>query len=118
MGLSEATVSRALRIDSAFREKFDEAEADYLEELQATSRSNALNPRSVIERIFLLKCLLPDKYGQENRPNVSNIQISIGGKEVTLIDSRESTLDVTESATVTESPRNISPDDVTGDADV
>ena len=82
MGLSESTVNKHLHTDPVFKEKFEAVEKDYLEELEATSRQNALNPRSVIERIFQLKCLLPDKYGQENRPASTQITINLDGKSL------------------------------------
>lgn len=77
MGLSEATVSRHLHTDPLFKEKFEEVERDYIEDLESVSRVNALNPRSVIERIFQLKCILPNKYGQENKPQSLNVTISL-----------------------------------------
>lgn len=80
MGLSEATVTHHLKIDPEFKRLFDECEREYIEDLECVSRQNALNPKSVIERIFQLKCLLPLKYGQENKPsNTQPVQINING---------------------------------------
>jgi outer membrane protein assembly factor BamE (lipoprotein component of BamABCDE complex) len=93
MGLSEATVSHHLRIDPVFKEKFDAVEHDYIEDLESVSKSNALNPKSVIERIFLLKCLLPDKYGQENKPSNQQIIINIDGKLLSKFSEREKVID-------------------------
>ena len=93
MGLSEATVSKHLKIDPQFKKMFDDVESDYLEELQAVSKSNALNPRSVIERIFLLKCLLPEKYGQENKISTQQININIDGKMIEMAKKREQIID-------------------------
>lgn len=94
MGLSESTVSKHLRIDPSFKKLFDAVEEDYLEELQATSRTNALNPKSVIERIFLLKCLLPEKYGQENKPQNQNISINFDGMKLEVMKKREDFINV------------------------
>ena len=82
MGLSESTVSRHYKIDPVFKKALDDVERDYLEELEATSRENALNPKAFVERIFLLKCLKPEKYGQENRPPITNLTINFGGDRV------------------------------------
>jgi hypothetical protein len=82
MGLSEATVSHHYKIDPVFREAFDAVERDYIEELEAVSKENALNPKSVIERIFQLKCLLPERYGQENKPQKTEIIINLGSVSV------------------------------------
>lgn len=88
MGLSEATVNHHLKIDPVFKEQFDAVEKDYLEELEATSRSNALNPKAVIERIFQLKCLLPGKYGQENGYSQRDSKIVINIQGDMLIDAK------------------------------
>lgn len=95
MGLSDDTVNNALRYDSKFKQMFDDVEKDYLEELEATSRENALNPRSVIERIFQLKCLLPAKYGQENRPVQQNITLNIDGKILEMVRERAQIMNAT-----------------------
>ena len=87
MGMSEATVTHHLKIDPEFKRLFDECEREYIEDLECVSRQNALNPKSVIERIFQLKCLLPLKYGQENKPATNQpIQINISGD--LLIDAK------------------------------
>lgn len=96
MGLSEATVNKHVNIDPVFREAFEAVEKDYLEDLESTSKSNGLNPRSVVERIFLLKCLLPEKYGQENRPQNTNITLSVDGKTLDLIARRSEVIEAVE----------------------
>lgn|SRR3990167_5360089 len=80
MGLSVDTIHRHYKLDPVFKEQFDAVEAQYLEDLEGVSRINALNPKSVIERIFQLKCLLPIKYGQENKPSSHQINVNIDGK--------------------------------------
>lgn len=90
MGMSVSTVNHHLEIDPVFKQEFEAAEKDYIEELECTSRVNALNPKSVIERIFQLKCLLPLKYGQENKPNTNQpIQININGNLMIDAKSRD-----------------------------
>lgn len=87
MGLSESTVSHHLKIDPVFKEQFDAVERDYIEDLEATSRDNALNPKQVIERIFQLKCLLPLKYGQSEKTQQGNVTINVNGD--LLIDAKK-----------------------------
>jgi hypothetical protein len=79
MGMSVSTVNHHLQIDPVFREAFDAAEREYIEDLECTSRVNALNPKSVIERIFQLKCLLPVKYGQENKQQEVKVNFTFDG---------------------------------------
>lgn len=88
IGISIDTFNRAYHVDTAFKSAYDVSLAQYMEDLEGVSRVNALNPRSVIERIFQLKCLLPEKYGQENRPSSTNITLSIDGKTLELISKR------------------------------
>jgi hypothetical protein len=77
MGLSVSTVNHHLQIDPKFKEDFDEAEREYIENLECVSRTNALNPKAVIERIFQLKCLLPSKYGQFENKSEPKVTINI-----------------------------------------
>lgn len=89
MGLSEDTIHRHYKLDPLFQEQFDAVEKDYIDELEGVSRDNALNPKSVIERIFQLKCLLPLKYGQENKPTTQQITINLDGKMLEGMGKRE-----------------------------
>ena len=75
LGLSCSTVHKHYSIDPKFKEAFDEAKKEYADELQATSRINALNPRSVIERIFQLKALFPGVYGDAK--NSSEVVVNL-----------------------------------------
>ncbi len=94
MGMSVSTVNHHLKIDPEFKSRFDALEKDYLEDLECVSRNNALNPKSVIERIFQLKCLLPLKYGQENKPATNQpIQINISGNLLIDAKSRDDSID-------------------------
>jgi len=93
MGLSESTVSRHLHTDPKFKEMFEAVEKDYIEDLEATSRDNALNPKSVIERIFQLKCLIPEKYGQENKPSNQTVNITIDSELLRQVASRNNVIE-------------------------
>jgi len=94
LGMSVDTVNRAYQTDKQFRQLYDDLKDRYLDELEGVSRTNALNPRSVIERIFQLKCLLPEKYGQENRPTSMNVTINVDGKALEAIARRQEVIDI------------------------
>jgi AcrR family transcriptional regulator len=93
LGISVDTVNRHYRSDQKFREMYDDVKEKYLDELEGVSRVNALNPRSVIERIFQLKCLLPEKYGQENRPQNLSVTINVDGELLKAVTQRDQVLD-------------------------
>lgn len=94
LGISVDTVNRHYRLDQKFKEMYDDVKERYLDELEGVSRVNALNPRSVIERIFQLKCLLPEKYGQENKSSTVNVSISVGNDVLDAIKKRQEIIDV------------------------
>ena len=96
MGLSEDTVYRAIRNDPVFKKAFEDVEKDHLEELESVSATNALNPKSVIERIFRLKCLLPEKYGQENKPSSQTIIFNIDAETLKQVQARSKVIDTEE----------------------
>lgn len=75
LGLSVHTVNKHYQIDPVFKAAYDEAKTYYADELEAVSRTNAMNPKSVIERIFQLKALLPERYADQK--NSGNIQVNI-----------------------------------------
>lgn len=93
IGISIETFNHAMRQDPAFKQAYDESMDQYMEDLEGVSRTNALNPRSVIERIFQLKCLIPEKYGQENRPQNTHITLNIDGKAVEMLSNRSQIID-------------------------
>jgi len=41
-----------------------------------------------------LKCLLPEKYGQENRPTSMNVTINVDGKALEAIARRQEVIDI------------------------
>lgn len=79
IGVKRDTVKKHMEIDSVFRAAVEEIHADWLEELESVSMTTALNPKSTIERIFQLKCHLPDKYGQEQKQSSQSVVINITG---------------------------------------
>ncbi len=97
LGLSHSTVNSACKHDPVFKEAFEQAMTEYADDLEAVSRHNALNPKSVIERIFQLKSLFPSKYAdQRNVGGSTNIQINFDGKAMTVMNSREEVINVNE----------------------
>lgn len=94
LGLSHDTVNKACRVDPVFKAAFDEAMLEYADELEAVSRQNALNPRSVIERIFQLKSLIPSKYADQRVQSAPQITINIDGKMLDAIRQRSEAIDV------------------------
>jgi hypothetical protein len=93
LGISIDTIHRHYKLDHVFKEQFDLVEAQYIEDLESVSKVNALNPKSVIERIFQLKCLLPDKYGQENKPSKTEITINVDGKLLQKFEDKQKVVD-------------------------
>lgn len=93
MGIAEDTLYRHLRVDEAFKRAFEGVRLDYIEELEATSRTNALQPKAVIERIFQLKALLPDKYGDTKSSGSQNITINISAEALEKAKERSKIID-------------------------
>lgn len=80
IGINYKTLNHAVKIDPVFAEHLELTEKRFTDELETISRSNAKNPRSVIERIFQLKALLPEKYADTKRESKQTIVISIDSK--------------------------------------
>lgn len=93
LGMSTSTVHRHYQIDPLFKKNFDEAREEYGDELQAVSRVNALNPRSVIERIFQLKSLFPEKYGDSRTSGALSITINVDDNLLKSAQKRDQILD-------------------------
>lgn len=91
--LSTDTVKKHCAIDPVFKEAFLKAKAVYGDELEAVSRKNALNPKSVIERIFQLKALFPEKYGDQRGSSTPQITINFDGKLIEAMKKRETVID-------------------------
>ncbi len=96
LGISYHTVFNHLRDDSAFKQAFDEAKLQYADELDSISKENARNPRSVIERIFQLKYLYPERYADKRDSGTVNVNISIDGETLKSIGKRSEVIDAEE----------------------
>lgn len=96
LGLSHHTVNKHYHQDAEFKRQYDDLETEYASDLEAVSRQNALNPRSVIERIFQLKALLPNKYADQKSLLPSQITINIDGKLIEQARERTKILDIQE----------------------
>ena len=96
LGMSCSTVHKHYQIDSVFKKALDEAREEYGDELESTSRLNALNPRSVIERIFQLKSLFPEKYGDVKSSGSTVINLVFDGKTLDISRKRDEILNVEE----------------------
>jgi len=75
--ISHDTAFRALREDNVFFEQVEKARKEYGCQLETTSKQNALNPKSVIERIFQLKAIFPEKYADNKQSGNLNITINV-----------------------------------------
>lgn len=94
LGMSVSTIHKHYQIDPVFKKAFDECRTEYSDELEAVSRSNALNPKSVIERIFQLKSLFPEKYGDSKSSGSTQITVNIDGKMLETMKKRAEIIDV------------------------
>jgi len=93
LGMSVSTIHKHYQIDPEFKRQFDDVRQEYVDELEAMSRTNALNPKSVIERIFQLKALLPSKYGDQKSSAPTQINVNLSPDLVEIIKKREQVLE-------------------------
>lgn len=93
LGISHHTIFNHLRKDPVFKTAFEEAKLRYGEELESISKENARNPKSVIERIFQLKSIFPERYADQRSNSPMNVSISIDGKAIENILKREKVID-------------------------
>lgn len=96
LGISPETYNKHYNTDAAFKAAVDHVRRVYTDELEGTSRENALNPKSVIERIFQLKALLPGKYGDLKGGTQAIINLVIDNKVLDAVSGRKPVLDVQE----------------------
>lgn len=96
LGLAHNTVTKHYHNDPAFKKAYDDAMTEYADELEAVSRENALNPRSVIERIFQLKALVPGKYNDQRIQSHVEVSINVDGELLKMVRERERVIDVKE----------------------
>lgn len=93
MGLSVHTVNKHYKNDPAFKQALDEARRDYADRLDGISKVNAMNPKSVIERIFQLKALFPERYADQKSSGSPNITLQIDGKTLEMIRKRDEVIE-------------------------
>lgn len=93
LGLHYSTVNRACKIDQVFKDAFDQAEREYIDELEATSRTNALNPKAVLERIFQLRSLRPEKYADQRSTGNAQVTINFGKELIQKIFNRQDVIE-------------------------
>lgn len=96
MKLSHHTLFKHYHNDPAFKEALDEARKEYGDRLDAISKRNAMLPKSVIERIFQLKSIFPERYADRKDSGAINVSISIDGEMLKAIEQRQKTIDVEE----------------------
>lgn len=92
--LSHHTFFNHIKSDPAFKEAFEKAKEIYSDRLAGMSMMNAMNPKSVIERIFQLKWLYPERYADQKVSGNVNISINIDNDTISRIKNREDILDV------------------------
>lgn len=93
LGVKGDTVHHHYNIDPAFKQALDQVKTEYFDELEGVSRTNALNPRSVIERIFQLKARFPEKYGDGKRESGMQITLNIDGKLLEMVKKRDEVIE-------------------------
>jgi len=94
MKLSHHTLFKHYHNDPAFKEALDEAKREYGDRLDAISKRNAMNPKSVIERIFQLKSLFPERYADKRDNSSVNVTISVDAESLKAIAQREKVIDI------------------------
>lgn len=94
MGLSHHSLFKHYHNDPQFKEDLDSARQEYGFRLDSISKRNAMNPKSVIERIFQLKSIFPERYA-DKRDSGGNVNIQINVDTATLenISKRQSVLE-------------------------
>lgn len=78
-GISPHTISKHRRIDQKFDDLIKDTIREYGESLEWVSRSQAMEPKATLERIFQLRSLFPQKYARELKENNQRIEINIAG---------------------------------------
>jgi hypothetical protein len=97
LGISHHTINKHRQIDSQFNDQYQEVRRRYLDKLQAVGRKNALNPKSVIERIWVQKSNADvpgfERYADQKTSGGVNVQINLDPKLVEAIKKRETVID-------------------------
>ena len=92
--MSHHTYFKHYNTDAVFKEAVDEAMREYGDRLEGVARRNALNPRSVIERIFILKSLFPHKYADQRAQGSTLINLVFDNKSLDDLRKRTEIIDV------------------------
>lgn len=77
LGISHHTINHHIEIDPVFKQNYQEAQAEYAEELEARQRNYALEPKHFMDRAMQLRALLPGKYARDERRDDNQITINI-----------------------------------------
>lgn len=91
--LSHHTFFHHIQADPAFKDAFEQAKALYRDRLAGISMLNAMNPRSVIERIFQLKWLFPERYADQRHPGNVTVNISVDQETLEKLKKRSEVID-------------------------
>lgn len=91
--LSPHTVNHHIKTDPVFKQVWEQAKEEYKDRLQGVSLTNAMNPKSVIERIFQLKWLYPERYADERTNSSNNVTIVIDDKLLQSVKERTKTIE-------------------------
>lgn len=94
MNLSHHTLFKHYHNDPVFKEALDEARFQYGSRLDAISKKNAMNPKSVIERIFQLKAIFPETYADKRTESMPNITINVDSQLLSKVTQREAAIEV------------------------
>lgn len=86
LGIGWSSLNSALQHDDEFKRRYDDVLRRYTEKLEHVSRTNALEPKATVERIFQLKALKPERYGgltKENTARTQNLIFNINTDKMT-----------------------------------
>lgn len=79
-GISPHTVYKHRRKDKAFDEAIRQSVDEYADQLEWVSRSQAMEPKATLERIFQLRALRPERYARDLRETSGQkVEINITG---------------------------------------
>lgn len=93
LSLSYHTVNKHYQRDPKFKQLMDQKRDEYASRLDGVSKRNAMNPKSVIERIFQLKSLFPEKYADQKNQGKIEVTINVDSQLVSAMKKREEVLE-------------------------
>ena len=92
--LSHHTFFHHIKSDPAFKQAWEEAKELYGDKLAGISMMNAMKSRSVIERIFQLKWLYPERYAdRRDFSGAIQVNFNIDGKVLDSLKNRTQVID-------------------------